>query len=207
VEIEPSFGFTLIEIMVSISIFTAVMMITIGALISLNDGSRKAQALRTVIDNLNFAVEDITRKVRTGSSYHCFSTPAEVSQAMLDAVPTKYNSPKDCSAGGYAISLQTQDVIPTWVIYIYDQTNGVIKIRTKKSPSTVFGPLLNVTSGEVTISDTKFTVRGAMSPYSAVPISRQPIVILNISGTVDLKKEKLRTDFSLQTAISHRELR
>ena len=43
-------GFTLIEIIVSVAIFTVVMTVTMGALLTLNDSSRKAQALRTVIE-------------------------------------------------------------------------------------------------------------------------------------------------------------
>ncbi|MBI5140303.1 MAG: prepilin-type N-terminal cleavage/methylation domain-containing protein [Candidatus Vogelbacteria bacterium] len=200
-QVEPSFGFTLIEIMVSISIFTVVMMITIGALLVLNDGSRKAQALRTVIDNLNFAVEDMNRKVSTGDTYHCYSTQAELDQITGTVAGDFYKQPKDCSSGGMALSLKTQDDI--WIIYRYG--DGGITIRTYNLSSCGgFCQPLDITSREVRINNMSFTVRGSQSPYTIVPFSRQPMVILNVAGTVDLKKEKLRTDFSLQTAISHR---
>lgn len=200
--LRTSDGFTLIEIIVSISIFTVVMMVTIGALLVLNDGSRKAQALRTVIDNLNFAVEDINRKVKTGDTYHCYSTTAELDQITGTISGEPYKTPKDCSSGGAALSLKTQDDV--WVIYYF--SNGGITIRSYDlSLCGGFCSPLDVTSREVKITDMKFTVRGAESPYSASLFpSGQPLVILNISGIVDLQKEKLKTDFSLQTVISHR---
>lgn len=208
-------GFTLIEIIVSISIFTVVMLVTMGALLTLNDSSRKAQALRTVIDNLNFAVEDMNRKIRTGDIYHCYDTAGQV--VSLDTELTKA---VDCpTVGGQAISLKTQEVErpagnPTadpkhvWVAYVFrpgDENGNAGRIWQRRS-NDGGGANLSVeesaiTSPEVDIKQMKFRVVGA-NP-NANPRT-QPMVIVSISGVVDLHKEKLKTDFSLQTAISRR---
>lgn len=203
--LKPTSGFTLIEIIVAISIFTVVMLVTMGALLTLNDASRKAQALRTVIDNLNFAVEDMNRKIRTGDSYRCYR------QDLGEIVPSVIESgTKDCSGeAGYAISLKTQEKDPpitgnsVWVAYIFrEDANGVGSIMQRKSfPGG--GPGLDseevITAPEVDIDRMEFRVVGTTNQTVT-----QPMIIVNISGTVNLQRGKLRTNFSLQTAISRR---
>jgi len=198
-------GFTLIEIIVSISIFTVVMLITMGALLTLNDSSRKAQALRTVIDNLNFAVEDMNRKVRTGDVYHCYDHLDNL-DGLYAITADDFTRPRDCeSAGGGAISLKTQEVEngkDVFVAYLFEKdASGIGRIRQRKGRrgDAILGPEeLAITSAAVDIKKMDFRVIGSDSR------KEQPMVILNISGVVDLKKEKLQTDFSLQTAVSRR---
>lgn len=62
-------GFTLIEMIMSVAVFTVVSLIAAGALLALADANRKAQAFKSVVNNLNFAVESIARNLRTGSGY------------------------------------------------------------------------------------------------------------------------------------------
>lgn len=64
-------GFTLIEMIVSVAIFATVVLIAVGALLSIIDVNRKANELRVVMENLNFAIESIARDVRTGTDYGC----------------------------------------------------------------------------------------------------------------------------------------
>lgn len=62
-------GFTLIEMIMSVAVFTVVSLIAAGALLALADANRKAQAFKSVVNNLHFAVESIARNLRTGSGY------------------------------------------------------------------------------------------------------------------------------------------
>lgn len=62
-------GFTLIEFLVAVGVFTVVMLISVGALLTMIDASRKTQSLESVVNNLNFALEGMTRNMRTGSNY------------------------------------------------------------------------------------------------------------------------------------------
>jgi len=64
-------GFTLVEIIVSVGLFAVVMLISLGSLLSIEDASKKAQSIRTTMDNLNFAVENMVREIRTGDTYSC----------------------------------------------------------------------------------------------------------------------------------------
>lgn len=62
-------GFTLIEVIVSASIFVIVMLIAVGAVLSAVDANRKAQSLNAVINNLNLVFESMIRDMRTGRDY------------------------------------------------------------------------------------------------------------------------------------------
>ncbi len=53
----PSKGFTLIEIIVSVAIFTVVMLISVGAVLNAVNANRKAQSLNTIVNNLNLALK------------------------------------------------------------------------------------------------------------------------------------------------------
>ncbi len=64
-------AFTLIEIMVAVSIFAMVMVVAIGAVLSIVSANKKAQAVNTVLTNLNFSLEAMLRDLRTGYDYSC----------------------------------------------------------------------------------------------------------------------------------------
>ena len=56
-------GFTLIELMVSVTIFIIVMVIALGSLLSISEAERKAEQLKTVMNNLNFGLESMARAI------------------------------------------------------------------------------------------------------------------------------------------------
>lgn len=64
-------GFTLVEMIVSVAIFSVVMIIAVGALLAVVGANKKAQAMKAVTNNLNFAVESMSRGIRTGYGYSC----------------------------------------------------------------------------------------------------------------------------------------
>ncbi len=62
-------GFTLIEMMVSVTIFSIVTLIVSGAFIVLADIYRQIQSNRAVIDNLNLAMDTIALQIKEGQNY------------------------------------------------------------------------------------------------------------------------------------------
>ena len=64
-------GFTLVEMIVSVALFGIVMLVAVGALLSVVAANRQSQAIKTVINNLNFALESMSRNILTGSNYRC----------------------------------------------------------------------------------------------------------------------------------------
>jgi|SRR3989344_5029334 len=65
-------GFTLIELLVSVGIFAIVMLMAVSSLLSLVDLDRKAQSMKSVMNNLNFAMESMSREIKVGTD---FSSP------------------------------------------------------------------------------------------------------------------------------------
>lgn len=66
---KKSAGFTLIELMVAMSIFSVVMVMSMTAVFTIISVNRKAQSLSSIIDNLNFAVESMSRTIKTNTEY------------------------------------------------------------------------------------------------------------------------------------------
>lgn len=61
-------GFTLIELLVSIGIFSVVVIIVAGAISSVINANKQAQVITSVVNNLNFTLESMTRAIKTGSN-------------------------------------------------------------------------------------------------------------------------------------------
>lgn len=66
-------GFSLIELIVSVGIFSLVATFAIGALLTLTNVQRKAAALQSAFDNVRFALEAIAKDIRTGTNYQCMN--------------------------------------------------------------------------------------------------------------------------------------
>src|SRR3989338_9611363 len=101
-----SSGFTLIELIVAVGLFAVVMLISVGALMSLVSANRKAQALQSVINNLNITLDGMVRSIREGSDYQCGSQPV---------------TDPDCSEGGSSITFVSHD--GQTIVYAYDAGN------------------------------------------------------------------------------------
>ncbi len=83
---KKSAGFTLVEIMVSVALFTIVVTISMGALLTIVDTNRKAQTLQLVMNNLNFAVESMVREMREANSFAVDSTSRILTIGRIDDV-------------------------------------------------------------------------------------------------------------------------
>ena len=59
-------GFTLIEMLVAVALFSIVLMIAMGSIMTIVDVNRKSQSLTTVMNDLNFSLENMTRTITTG---------------------------------------------------------------------------------------------------------------------------------------------
>src|SRR3989344_4535090 len=64
-------GYTLVELIVAVGLFAIVMMIASGAYLIMISANRTAQGITTGINNLSYALESMTRNIRTGTGYEC----------------------------------------------------------------------------------------------------------------------------------------
>jgi prepilin-type N-terminal cleavage/methylation domain-containing protein len=182
-------GFTLVELMVSVSVFVVIMVISMGSILSIFDANRKSQSLRTVMDNLNFTLEAMTRTIRFGTNYHCDVT----------IISPPINSPRDCVNGASSIVVKAFD--GSQVIYkLKTDGNGVVRI-VRSNSNISSGADYYVTSSDVTITSLAFRVIGSL-PYSSGDLI-QPQVIITVNGNAGVKAT-VKSSFSLQTTVSQR---
>ncbi len=64
-------GFTLVELIVAIGLFSLVMLLASSSYLLMIDINRQAQGITTGINNLSFALSTMTRDIRTGTAYNC----------------------------------------------------------------------------------------------------------------------------------------
>ncbi len=155
-------GFTLIEMIVAISIFTIVVFVGIGALLSIADANRKSNSLRTVMDNLNFAMESMSRSIRTGDNYSC-------------------NGIGNCPSGKNNFTFVDQK--GKTVKYSFVEVNGIGMINVTKNS----GQSLRITSPGVDIDNLSFFVTG-VGAGNGQP--RVVISIIGIAGIKEKLKSK-----------------
>ena len=186
-------GYTIIETMVAVSVFLVVVTSGIGALLNANLVHQKSQDMRSIMDNLSFIMEDLSRNLRTGTSYRCFNSSQSLTSSELGV-------PRSCQNGG-AIAFEPPNGNPSttsdqWVYYV--TSDGKILKSTDGANTYV-----QLTPEEVKIADvnqaTIFSVLGA----PGVPADAgQPFVTIRIKGTITYKG--VVTPFSLQTSVSQR---
>lgn len=66
-------GFSLIEIIVSVGLFSLVMLVATSAYFTLIGLDRRARATNDVVNNVSFAVDSMSRGLRTGTTYQCWN--------------------------------------------------------------------------------------------------------------------------------------
>ena len=64
-------GYTLVELVIAVGVFALIMMLASGAYIVMISISRQTQGTATGVNNLAFAIETMTRTIRTGTNYSC----------------------------------------------------------------------------------------------------------------------------------------
>lgn len=69
-KINKKKGFTILEMMVAIGIFLIVITYGMGALLNAHFLHNKSEDMRSIMDNLTFIMEDISRNARVGYGYN-----------------------------------------------------------------------------------------------------------------------------------------
>lgn len=176
-------GFTLVEMIVSVTIFSVVMLIGVGSLLSMMSANKKSQSIQLVMNNLNFAIEDITRTIRIGTAYHCGSGDIMGSKNCVDGNSFLAFEPAGGDTG------TTDDQV------IYKLNNNQIEKSIKGGATNSF---IAITAPEIKIEKLMFYVQG-----SEQDDKKQPKVLIILSGYAG-EDEKTRSNFNIQTIISQR---
>lgn len=187
-------GFSLIELLVSMAIFTVVLTMAVGGLLVLISSNAKAQNIQEAVSNVQFALDSMAREIRNGSSYYCTDS-GSVSDGDYSAV-------QDCDDGN-ALSVIEGGV--NQELGISQSANSRIGWRYNSSAQSVErwdggGAWERLTSSKVSITEMYFRVI-----HTSKSDQRQPMVTIYIKGEVTGINDT-GSEFTLQTSLTQRQL-
>ena len=166
--------------LVAVALFSVVMVIAMGAILTVIDANRKAQTLSSVMTNLNFAVESMTRSIKTGVD------------------PELSGSGKILTID--ANDLSRNDFTRQKVRFSLDRTGGTGKIV-----RSIGGSLpVAITAPEVDVTSLSFDLNGQSDSYIPADFE-QPITLIAIEGVVKISDD-IQSSFKIQTSVSQRRL-
>jgi type II secretory pathway pseudopilin PulG len=173
-------GFTLVEMLIAVSLFIVIVTISIGALLIIFDANRKSQSSKTVVDNLNLSIENMARTIRFGTNYYC-------------GISSDKDAVADCPTGGNSVSVTFGGSK-----IAYRLKNSAI--QRSDNPAGGESTYFDITSPDTVIENLTFRVFGTTlhDPY-------QPYVVAVIKGHVGNRSTTV-TDFSIETLMSQRKL-
>jgi type II secretory pathway pseudopilin PulG len=127
-------GFMLVEMIVSVALFSVVMLVSTGSLLSIIDANRKSQAFKIIVNNLNLAVESMSRDIRVGEDFNCGN-------------PTG----RDCNLGDSSLYFKSKGKS-----MVYRTSGGILQKSINGGISFV-----NVTANDIVIDNLTFYVLGS----------------------------------------------
>jgi len=209
-------GFTLIEIIVSLAIFSVVAVIAIGALVRVTSANRQAQAIQSGVNNVSFIMDSMSRELRVGTNILCYRgstldsnntsltffgntcTPGAVMDNKRDTLISFNSANTSIGTGDTSCNLLyaylfhvpgTSGATTTTTIYKAQATSCTDTLQ-----NLIFYPL---TSQTVNITDYKVGVFGGVKPQL------YEWVYLRLKGYVGVQI-KDRSIFDVETSISER---
>ncbi len=174
-------GFTLVEMIVSVGLFSVVMLITTAAYLAIISLDKEARATNALVSNLSFAVDSMSRNIRTGTAYSCNGgtngTPCATSFSFTDV---------DGSTQVTYLRIATGENAGT----IGQCTSGVCTDATA----------IPLTDSRITITALNFLVRNV-----GTSDRKQPEVHISIRGTMPARSGRV-VNFTIQTSATQRQL-
>ena len=180
-------GYTLLELIVSLGIFSVVILVVMGAYLTLISLDRQARANSQLATSLSFAIESMARSLRTGSEFVCNGNT---------------NSP-NCTNGGSSISFCLEgrtcrdgDSDEQYLTTYFLRSNGTIgQCSGRLCTDSASEPL---TDSRIAIESLRFYVRGVGSGDGT-----QPQVTFVLAGSMTTDQGET-TDFNIQTSATQR---
>ena len=150
-------GFTLLEMLVAVGLFTVALFIIMVTLFSVTNAQKKAAALQNAQDNLRFAFEAMTKEIRTGRSFHCGASGA-LTQAQNCNFPNGSDSFSFRNGAGQTVTYQ---VILNQLV---KSSDGNLPCTVPDSQNPALINCQKITAPEVVIVDRiAFYVSGALA--------------------------------------------
>lgn len=192
-------GFTLIEMIVSLGLFTIIMFIATSSLLSIVNTDRKARSVRIAADNLNLALEDMSRRIKTGSTYYCGEYPSGTLDCSAPAPASAFSFDDQTSSSTNRVRVTYKWAQGSACSSAYSATQGCI-LREGSS----------ITSPEINITGLNFIVSGS-APCGTTPCGStagtdavQPSVLILVDGALPSVPGMASTTFKIQTLVTQR---
>ncbi len=181
-------GFTLIEVLISLLIFSIVITMAVGALFSMVDAGEESRSTNSVMENLSVALETMAQTVQSSSNY----TPGSLTGSA--AVGTCTNSAAEStlyiepSTSSYLnIGLGSKKIID--IVYGLKNSQIVERIDYSDGSSTI----IPITAAEVYITNLTFWINNCS-------LSKQA-VLMAINGFSETRQSN-KVDFNIQTTMT-----
>ncbi len=167
-------GFSLIEIIVSVGLFSVVMLVVTSTYLNIIILDKEARATNELTINLSFAVDSIARTVRTGTGYSCAG-----------------------AGNGTCSRLSFTDSTGQTITYLLKTSDGTLGQCTGNGvcdTNTAF----SLTDPRIAIASLIFNVRGVGTGDMI-----QPQTLVSLRGTLAASQGRT-ADFTLQTSATQR---
>ncbi len=193
-------GFTLLEMIVSMGIFTIVAVIAVGSLVRITSLNRQAQSMQAAINNINYILESMSREMRVGSAFHCMN--GNVFNGDGNTITFNECNENGAVEKGILFRSSKTDATGCGLVYAYwfKKEDGFWSIKKSQQSLCTDSLTLNsalplVDTGNVKIEQVDFsTFRG---PFK---YARFSIRLRGYSGA----KESEKNEFDVRTMISQR---
>lgn len=169
-------GFTLFEMLIAVFIFSIVVLIAMSALVGIIGTQRKASSVQNIQYNVRFALEFMTRAMRTGQVFSCGQIQFVV--------------PRDCAASDSLLAFTASDGSQT-VFRLFDS-----RIELSNDGGASFGA---ITASEVRIDRLRFYVVGGEIA------DLQTRVTISLGATIEPGTKTEKT-INIQTSVTPRAL-
>ncbi len=205
-------GFTLVEMVVSVALFSTAITIAVGALLVLISSNQQLQQEQSVMTNLSFALDSMTREIRTGTHYFCDSRPNKNSgpdKIFLDAtnLDSLALNTQDCANGnnssrdfhGVAFREGGNSITGTGsdhILYFFDKTQGKIYRRVGANAAQ------SIVSDGIYINNAEFFVTGSTPLSIGAANIDQPAVTIFIEAVES--NDPTAKPYYMQTTVTQR---
>jgi len=181
-------GFTLIEMMVAISIFAIVVTIGTSGLLSMNAAYKKTRSQRAAFDSMNFVMESMIRELRTGREFTSRQSGQYLGDGSDDTVQGPSSEIYFTNQAGCRVSYSLgNDGILTRSVFNGDDDADCISVDQAFN-----------TVNDVEITSLRFRLRGTGTQSDRF----QPHI--HVQLTADAKFGSVVTPLTVQTGVTQR---
>lgn len=192
-------GFTLVEILVVLGLFSSIATLSLGALFNAKSINAHLQETQSVLDNLNLSTQTITREIRFGSDFNCVlsaGAPEYVSTARNNCA---YGT--DGSGSGNVLAFKPSDATNDDDRVAFYVNKGVLYKKT--FPQTGEVSTFQITPNDIDVRSVLFYVDGA---GTIAVDTKQPLVTMFISAvTKPSSITSAPVELNLEISVSARE--